>query len=48
MNQIYRSMLGAEASIGPGAFESSIAVGVMAVLLLAVLQRKLRPVEVVS
>jgi len=48
MNQIYRSMLGAEPSNGPGAFECSLAVGVMALLLLAVLQRKLRPVEVVS
>src|SRR6266478_2671156 len=38
MSQIYRSMLGAEPGSGPGAFECSIAVGVMAVLLLAVLQ----------
>ena len=48
MNQVWRSMLGAEPGSGPGSFECSLAVGVMALLLLAVLQRKLRPVEVVS
>jgi hypothetical protein len=48
MSQIYRSMLGAEPSAGPDAFECLFAVGVMAALLLVILQRKLRPVEVVS
>ena len=48
MNQIWRSWLGAEANPGPEAWESLISVGVMAVLLLALLQRKLRPVEVVN
>src|SRR6266404_566050 len=48
MNQIWRSMLGAEAISGPDALQCLIAVSVMAMLLLAILQRKLRPVEVVS
>jgi ABC-2 type transport system permease protein len=48
MSQIYRSMLGAEPSAGPDALECLFAVGVMAALLLVILQRKLRPVEVVS
>jgi ABC-2 type transport system permease protein len=48
MNQIWRSMLGADPIPGPNAFECLIAVAVMAVLLLVVLERKLRPVEVVS
>ena len=48
MNQVWLSMLGADPIPGPDAWECGIAVGVMAVLLLAVLQRKLRPVEVVS
>src|SRR6266436_2103639 len=37
MNQVWRSMLGAEPGSGPGAFECSLAIGVMALLLLAVL-----------
>ena len=41
-------MLGGDPIPGPDAWECGAAVGVMAVLLLAVLQRKLRPVEVVS
>ena len=48
MNQIWRSMLGAEAAPGPEAFECLVAIGAMAALLLAILQRKLRPVEVIS
>ena len=48
MNQIWRSMLGAEPAPGPEAFECVIAMAVMGALLLVILQRKLRPVEVVS
>jgi ABC-2 type transport system permease protein len=48
MNQIWRSMLGAEPAPGPEAFECVIAMVVMGVFLLVILQRKLRPVEVVS
>jgi ABC-2 type transport system permease protein len=48
MNQIWRSMLGAEAAPGLEPLECLIAIGVMAALLLVVLQRKLRPVQVVS
>src|SRR5439155_26561708 len=36
MSQIYRSMLGAERSAGPDAFECFIAIGLMDVLLLAI------------
>lgn len=48
MNQIWRSMLGAEALPGPGALQSLMAIGLMVALLLLVLERKLRPVQVVS
>ena len=48
MNQIWRSMLGAEPAPGPEAFDCLIAIAVMGTLLLVILQRKLRPVEVVS
>ena len=48
MNQIWRSMLGAEAIPGPEAPQCLIAVGLMVALLLVVLERKLRPVQVVS
>jgi ABC-2 type transport system permease protein len=48
MNQIWRAMLGAEPMNGPDATQCAIAVIVMGVFVLAVLQRKLRPVEVVS
>jgi len=48
MNQIWRSMLGAEPIAGPEAYQCFIVILVMTGLLLAVLQRKLRPVEVVS
>jgi ABC-2 type transport system permease protein len=48
MNQIWRSMLGAEPLAGPDAYQCSIVILLMTLLLLAVLQRKLRPVEVVS
>jgi ABC-2 type transport system permease protein len=48
VHQICRAMLGAEAMAGPGAGPCLIAVLLLAALLLAVLGRKLRPVEVVS
>jgi len=48
MNQIWRSMLGAEPIPGPGAMTCLIVVGSMAALLVWVLERKLRPVQVVS
>jgi len=48
MNQIWRSMLGAEPLDGPDAYQCLIVILLMTGLLLAVLQRKLRPVEVVS
>jgi ABC-2 type transport system permease protein len=48
INQIWRWMLGADPIPGPEALPCLIAVAVMAALLLWVLERKLRPVEVVS
>ena len=48
MNQIWRSLLGAEPIPGPDAFQCLIVILLMTVLLLGILQRKLRPVEVVS
>ena len=48
MNQIWSSMLGAEPIPGPGATTCLIVVGLMAGVLLLVLERKLRPVQVVS
>lgn len=48
VNKIWRWLLGAEALPGPEAYEHAIALAVMAAGLLWVLNRKLRPVEVVS
>lgn len=48
MNQIWRWMMGANANPGPAALPCAIAVAVMAGLLVWVLERKLKPVEVVS
>ncbi|MEX2260702.1 MAG: hypothetical protein WD696_02060 [Bryobacteraceae bacterium] len=48
MNQIWRSMLGAEPMRGPETAECLIAIAVMTGILLLVLERKLRAVEVVS
>jgi len=48
MNQIWSAMLGAEPIPGPGAMTCLIVVVLMAALLLLVLERKLRPVQVVS
>ena len=46
--QVWRTLLGAEPLEGPGAAVCLVAVAVLVVLLLLVLERKLRPVEVVS
>jgi hypothetical protein len=48
MNQIWRWLLGAEPIAGPGAIACLITTAVMTAVLLVVLERKLRPVEVVS
>lgn len=48
MNQIWRAMLGAEANPGPSALPSAIVMSSMVAVVLWVLARKLRPVEVVS
>jgi ABC-2 type transport system permease protein len=46
--QIWHWLLGAPPMQGPGTFECVIAITMLTAVLLAVLQRKLRPVEVVS
>jgi ABC-2 type transport system permease protein len=48
MNQIWLWMLGADPIPGPTALQCLIAMAVMAALLLLVLERRLRPVQVVS
>jgi ABC-2 type transport system permease protein len=48
MNQIWHWLLGADPISGPGIVSCAIAVSLMVAALLAVLERKLRPVEVVS
>ncbi len=47
MNQVWRALLGAELEPGPGPFACAAGLAVMALLLGLVLERKLRPVEVV-
>lgn len=47
VNRIWNAMFGIEMPEGPGPLASGIALTVMAALLCAVLERKLRPVEVV-
>src|SRR6185503_1538003 len=48
VNRIWCVLLGVEAPRGPGAGASAVALVVMVVLLAAVIERKLRPVEIVS
>ena len=48
MNQIWHWLLGADPLPGPGIAACVIAVSIMVAVLVAVLERKLRPVEVVS
>jgi hypothetical protein len=47
MFQIWRWMLGADPLPGPDAWQCAIAISAMAAFLVVVLERKLRPVEVV-
>jgi len=48
MNQVWHAMLGAEPLPGPSALQCLLAMAVLVILLLFVLERRLRPVEVVS
>lgn len=48
MNQVWRAMLGADPLPGPSAAQCLVAVGVMVALLLMILERRLRPVQVVK
>ncbi len=48
MDQIWRLMLGAEPGRGPGPLECGVVLLVSAAVLVLVLERKLRPVEVIS
>jgi ABC-2 type transport system permease protein len=48
MNQVWRSLLGAESNPGLSTSDCALALAGLAALLLWVLERKLRPVEVVS
>jgi ABC-2 type transport system permease protein len=48
VNRVWCALLQVEAPEGPGATASATALGVMIVLLVLVIERKLRPVEVVS
>jgi hypothetical protein len=47
VNQIWRALLGVQLLEGPGAVASASALAAMALLLALVIERKLRPVEVV-
>jgi ABC-2 type transport system permease protein len=47
MHQVWRWMLGADPIPGPEAWQCAIAISIMALLLVVVLERKLRPVEVI-
>ncbi len=48
VNRVWCALLGVDAPRGPGAAASALALAVMILLLAAVIERKLRPVEVVS
>ena len=48
VNQIWCALLGVEPPEGPGAVASAVALAVTVLLLVLVIERKLRPVEVVS
>ena len=48
VNQVWCALLGIEPPAGPGAGASLMALAVLALLLVAVIERKLRPVEIVS
>lgn len=48
VNQVWCALLGVDPPEGPGAMESAFALAAMVLLLVLVIERKLRPVEVVS
>jgi hypothetical protein len=48
VNRVWCALLGVDAPRGPGAAASAFALIVMVLLLVAVIERKLRPVEIVS
>jgi ABC-2 type transport system permease protein len=48
VNQVWCALLGVQPPAGPGALASAVALAVMVLLLGLVIERKLRPVEVVS
>ncbi len=48
VNQVWRALLGVEPSEGPGAGASAWALAALVLLLVLVIERKLRPVEIVS
>jgi ABC-2 type transport system permease protein len=48
VNQVWCALLGIPPPDGPGAAASALALGVLALLLVAVIERKLRPVEIVK
>lgn len=48
VNQIWSALLGVEPFEGPGAAASAAALAVLALMLVLVIERKLRPVEIVS
>jgi hypothetical protein len=48
VNRVWCALLGVEPPRGPGAAASAWALAVLVVLLVVVIERKLRPVEVVS
>ncbi len=48
VNQVWCALLGVEPPAGPGAVASALALAVMALLLVLVIERRLRPVEIVS
>ena len=47
VNRVWCALLGVEPLDGPGAGASALALAVMSLLLVVVIERKLRPVEVV-
>jgi hypothetical protein len=48
VNQVWCALLGVEPPAGPGAGASALALAVMVLLLALVIERKLRPVEIVT
>jgi ABC-2 type transport system permease protein len=48
VNQVWCALLGVKPPDGPGAWTSALALAVLMLLLVAVIERRLRPVEIVS